>query len=49
MFCFVVGVRVFIVKNLDIFDGLVNGVNGSIFVIRLNKDYFLDGVIMVKF
>lgn len=44
-----VGARVSIVKNLDISDGLVNGANGSISAIRLNKDHPLDGVIMVKF
>lgn len=41
--------RVSIVNNMDISDGLVNGANGSISAIRLNKDHPLDGVIMVKF
>lgn len=44
-----VGARFSIVKNMDISDGLVNGANGSISAIRLNKDSPLDGVIMVKF
>lgn len=44
-----VGARVSIVKNLDISDGLVNGANGIISSIRINKDHPLGGVIVIKF
>lgn len=33
---------------MDILDGLVNGVNDIIFIIRINEDYCLDGIIMVE-
>lgn len=49
MLCLAVGARVSIVKNLDMSDGLVNGANGSISAIRLNKDHPLDGVIILTF
>lgn len=43
-----VGARVYIDKNLDISDGLVNGANDIISTIRINEDHRSDGIKMVE-